>query len=188
MTVVRPHLQNTFSIAGFEEDEFAQFSDSVFFAGLQTADQFVEWEAQIVDVRMTLMADPSINLPVFWTQLQEVQEKKNDMVSIVMRALLEKAKWEAYVGRSERYGRQVRAKMVQDATVKAMKNKEMQEARMYDLRPDVFDVQSYCASTLLLVKTMISSFEKQLELLDSANLNINRQIVVAELLSHKGLL
>jgi len=188
MTVVRLRAQNTFAIEGFDEEGFAKFNGSVFLIGLQTADKFVAWEAQVMDVRMSLMADPSLNLPGFWLQLQEVQEKKNDLVSIVMRALLEKAEWESIVGRADRYVRQVRAKLIQDATVKAMKNKEMQEARMYDLRADVFDAQSYCASTLLLVKTMISSFEKQLDLLDSANLNINRQIQVAELLSYKGLL
>jgi hypothetical protein len=188
MTVVRPRIANKFAIPEFNEEEFSQFSEIVFSSGLQTADAFVEWEIRVTDVRMTLMVDPSTNLPGFWAQLQEVQEKKNGLVEIMMAALVQKGDWEGFVSSAERYGRQVRAKLVQDATVKAMKNKELQEARMYDMRADVFDVQHYCESTLVLVKTMLSAFDKKLDLLESANLNINRQITVAELLTYRGLL
>ena len=188
MTNVQMRAQNTFPIPGLDEEQFARFSAGVFASGLETAEQFVDWESEVSAIRMDLMADPSTNLPVFWAQLQEVQTKRNELVEIVMRALWYKGVWEASVGSAERYVRQARAKLMADATVRAMKNKEMQEARMYDLRADVFDVLSYCQSTLLLVKTMLTSFDKQLELLDSANLNINRQITVAELLTYKGLL
>jgi hypothetical protein len=172
MTVVRPRIANKFAIPEFNEEEFSQFSEIVFSSGLQTADAFMDWDIRVRDVHMTLMVDPSLNLPGFWAQLQEVQEKKNALVEIMMSALVQKGDWEGFVSSAERYSRQVRAKLVQDATVKA----------------DVFDVQHYCESTLVLVKTMLSAFDKKLDLLESANLNINRQITVAELLTYRGLL
>jgi hypothetical protein len=178
-----------FAIADFDEVAFESFCDKVSEAGENAQIVWNVWEDQISGMdQMNLMADPSTNLPVFWAQLEEVQRRKNEVVTIIMGALFEKSKWESLLGTASTHLRHARAKLVSDPTVKAMKNKDMQEARMHDLRPDIYDMHEYCTQMLAVLKTIIQAFDKKLELLDSANLNINRQITVAELLSYKGLL
>jgi hypothetical protein len=176
-------------IADFDEQQFSDFAAQVGEMGVHAATLWSGWEARMMSMeKMYLLEDPSTNLPAFWAQLEEVQRKKNDVVDIITAALFEKARWESKVASGANYVRHVRAKLVSDATVKAMKNKDMQEARMHDLRPDIFDMYEYCVQMLTVLKTIIQGFDKQLDLLDSANLNINRQIVVTELLTYKGLL
>lgn len=178
-----------YPIAEFDEQAFAEFSQAVATMGENAGTLWARWEEQMERMpKMRLLADPSSNLPAFWAQLEEVQRKKNDVVDIIVAALFEKARWEAQVSEAAKFERHARAKLVSDTTVKAMKNKDMQEARMHDLRPDVFDLHAYCTDMLVVLKSIIQGFDKQSELLDSANLNINRQITVTELLTYKGLL
>jgi len=177
-----------FQVRSFNEEEFQGFNSTIFEAAIITREQFEEWEDILDDIELKLDADPTINLSSFYEKLQMAQEKRNEIVGIMVKALADKANWESYVAVAEKYVRKLKSELSQSDDVKNLKNKELQESKMYSQRPDIFDCLAYCNAVSDWVETMVKVFDKKLDLIDSANLNINRQITVTELLTYKGLL
>jgi len=188
MTVVSKQPAGLYVASSYNEDAFQQFNATVFEYGIDTREQFDGWEVLMDAIKLSLDADPTLNLSSFYEKLQLAQEKKNDIVEIMTQALAYKANWESHLAVAEMYVRKLKSELSQLAEVRVLKNKELQEALMYSKRPDVLDCHAYCKAIFNWVETMIKVFDKKLDLIDSANLNINRQINVTELLTYKGLL
>jgi hypothetical protein len=186
MTVVI--AQTIFEVNGLDEEELSQFKiemEQQFQA--MTAD-FQVWSEQLKVLKVTLDKDPTLNLGAFYEKLEWSQDARNQAVEIIGQALAYRAAWENNLYQAEKYLRMIRSDLGKYINKKENKNKESQEAALYSFRPDVFECFHRCEATLAWIKTMLDSFNKKLDNLESANLNVNRQITVTELLTYKGLL
>jgi uncharacterized Fe-S cluster-containing protein len=187
MTVIKKQ-EPVFQVRSFDDEEFQRFNSNVFESAIVTREMFEEWENTLDSIELKLDADPTVNLSSFYEKLQLAQEKRNEIITILTKALSYKAMWDSYVSVAEKYVRKLKSELSQLEEVRILKNKELQESKMYSKRSDVFDCLSYCSSISDWVDTMVKVFDMKLNLIDQANLNINRQITVTEMLTYKGLL
>jgi len=166
--------------------EFDSFFETILEYGKYTKNQFNEYYDKLSKIYLQLDNDPTINLANFYEKLKIAQDTKSIVIDVMMGALSIKASWQAYVSVAEKYLREFKSNSL--SLVKDLKNKDLQEAKIYSLNPKIFDCYNYCESMLDYVETMLKVFDLKLDLVESFNLNINRQITVTELLSYKGLL
>jgi len=186
MTVVAMKACPT--IPGLDEVEFVKFQDDLAKQIQEMYTDFKAWNEVLTLLIVKLDKDPTANLAAFYEKLEYSQFTRNTAVDIIVKALAYRAAWDNNLYVAERYVRIVRSALGKDIDKKENKNKELQESVMYDIRPDVFECFHQCEATLAWLKTMIEAFNAKLDNLESANLNVNRQITVTELLAYKGLI
>ncbi len=177
-----------FESTRFRASEFEKFSSDAYIDAIDAGNIFSTWEQELSDLSIKLDKDPTLNLFNFYPKLEEVQARKERVIQILSEALSIKAMWESNLSVAYRFVLQIRGHLSSLPEVNGKKNKELQEALMYEKFPEVFDFYSFCEATLDWIKTMITVFDKKLELVESANTNLARQINVTELLSMKGLI
>ena len=183
-----PLPEGVIHLLNFNVDRFVQVSNEAFSDSILISEVFISWDKELQGVAIKLDKDPTINIHGFFSKLEEIQAHKDRIVSILTQALAIKAQWESYFVTADKFLKQAKSQLSSLEEVSGKKNKELQEALMYSKFPPVFDFYTFCDSTLSWIKTMILIFDKRLDLIDSANLNLNRQINVTELLSTRGLI
>ena len=186
MTVVRMKFRPT--IPELDEEEFAKFQDGLLTQAFEMYAQFAEWNEQMRLLVVTLDKKPTLNLSGFDEKLEYAQYTRNEAVDIVVKALAYRAAWDNNRYVAEKYLRMAKSALGKDIDKREYKNKESQEAAMYEIRPDIFECFHQCEATLDWLKTMIDAFNLKLDNLESGNLNINRQLTTTELLAYKGLI
>lgn len=172
----------------FNAQQFYDFSHRVFDDAIVAANQFIAWEATVFAVHVYLDADPSLNIAGFYEKLASVQATKQQIVDIYNEALRLKSEWDSNLSVAEKYVQQLKSVLIYQPEISAKKNKELQEAAMYANCPEVFDFYTFCESTVTWMKAVLTAFDRKLDVVESANANLARQINVTELLSMRGLL
>ena len=188
LILYEPLPEGVIHLLNLNVDRFAQVSDEAFSDAILISVLFDSWDKELQSVEVKLDKDPTINIHGFFAKLEEIQAHKDRTIAILTQALGIKARWEAYLVTADKFLKQAKSQLSSLEEVSGKKNKELQEAMMYSKFPPVFDFYTFCDSTLSWIKTMILIFDKRLDLIDSANLNLNRQINVTELLSTRGLI
>lgn len=186
MTIVRMKARPT--IPDLDEEEFAMFRDELARQAREMYIDFDAWNEVLKALVVKLDKNPTENLAGFYEKLEYSQFTRNEAVDIIVKALAYRAAWDNNKYVAEKYLRMARSALGKDIDKRENKNKESQESAMYDIRPDIFECFHQCEATLNWLKTMIDAFHLKLDNLESANLNVNRQITVTELLTYKGLL
>jgi hypothetical protein len=142
---------------------------------------------EVASISFSLQKDPQEDVVIFNELYAEVQSQLSRISSIVIEMYREKAWWQKQYHIIKRLYRKARTLLLHTrADIKALKNKELQEAAIHEEIREVVDLMGIVENVIEDLELSIDLVTVKREELDKANTNLSRQQKVLDTLVGLG--
>ena len=142
---------------------------------------------EVTSVSLSLQKDPQEDVIVFNELYAEVQSHLNRISSIIVEMYREKAWWQKRQHTIKRLYLKARTLLLHTRNeIKALKNKELQEAAIHEEIREVVDLKSIIENVIEDLELSIDMITVKRDELDKANTNLSRQQKVLDTLVGLG--
>ena len=142
---------------------------------------------EVTAVSLSLHKDPQEDVVVFNELYAEVQSHLNRISSIIVEMYREKAWWQKRYHTVKRLYLKARTLLLHTRVeIKALKNKELQEAAIHEEIREVVDLKSIIENVIEDLELSIDMITVKRDELDKANTNLSRQQKVLDTLVGLG--
>jgi len=148
---------------------------------------FADEMDELGEMKIFLDEHPQEALAEFNLQYAHVQGYLSRLTDIIIRMYREKGEWQRMMHEANTLYRKERQRILaSDITIKALRNKELQEANLHEQIPEVVDAKEYIENVIDDLELLIKIAEEKKQDLDRANVNLSRQQKIVEGLAGIG--
>ena len=137
--------------------------------------------AELASIYDELDPEPDIDIALFNEKYARVQAHHNRLCKVLTETLQEYKIWQTFLGRAKNLYKKAKNNIfTTDDTIRALRNKDLQEAALQEKIPDLVDLIDNLEIIVDELKEEVGIVKLKCDLLDKANTNMNRQQKVVE--------
>ena len=141
---------------------------------------FTAEESEIAEISFSLLEVPEDSLHEFNVLYAQVQSYSSRVAAIIIQVYREKSWWQKQLYVAKKLYRKARTTYLRGPEVRALKNKELQEAYVHEQIAELVDLKELIEEHIDSLDLLIDTFQIRKEDLDKANTNLSRQQKVVE--------
>lgn len=136
---------------------------------------------ELASIYDELDPEPDIDIAIFNEKYARVQAHHNRLCKVLTETLQEYKVWQTFLSRAKNLYKKAKNNIfTTDDTIRALRNKDLQEAALQEKIPDLVDLIDNLEIIVDELKEEVGIVKLKCDLLDKANTNMNRQQKVVE--------